>query len=67
MRSCEVSFCSGCDRRNSFETEMIISSTCSCMVARSCTLSGLSAVCGCIHGCTLSVLRNALVANADCI
>ena len=24
MRCCEVSFCSGCDRRNSFEREMII-------------------------------------------
>ena len=24
LRSCEVSFCSGCDRRNSFEREMII-------------------------------------------
>ena len=28
------------------------------------TLSGLSVVCGCIHGCTLSVLRNMLVATA---
>ena len=24
LRSCEVSFCSGCDRRNSFEREIII-------------------------------------------
>ena len=29
-------------------------------------VSGLSVVCGCIHGCTLSILRDALVANAEC-
>ena len=23
-------------------------------------------MCGCIHGCTLSILRDALVANAEC-
>ena len=35
-------------------------------VATSCTLlSGLSVVCGCIHGCTLSVLGDMLVANAE--
>ena len=30
-------------------------------------MSGLSVVCGCIHGCTLSILRDALVANAECM
>ena len=33
---------------------------CMQLVARSCTLSGLSIWCGCIHGCTLSV------ANTEC-
>ena len=55
---------------NAFEPETIISIACSyvgsCMVERSCTLSGLCVVCGCIHGCTLSILRDALVANAEC-
>ena len=35
-------------------------------VATSFTLSGLSVVCGCIHGFRLSVLRDMLVANAEC-
>ena len=59
---------------NAFEPETIISIVCSnvgsCMVERkracSCTLSGLSVVCGCIYSCTLSILRDALVANAEC-
>ena len=29
-------------------------------------MSGLCVVCGCIHGCTLSILKDALVANAEC-
>ena len=29
-------------------------------------MSGLCVVCGCIHDCTLSILRDALVANAEC-
>ena len=33
----------------------------------SCTLSGLGVVCGYIHGCTLSVLRDMSAANAECI
>ena len=33
------------------------------LVARSCTLSGLSIWCGCTHDCTLGVLRDILVAN----
>ena len=53
---------------NAFEPETIISIVCS-YVGReytcSCTLSGLCVVCGCIHGCTLSI-RDALVANAEC-
>ena len=40
--------------------------SCMQLVARSCTLSGLSIWCGCTHGCTLSVLRDMLVANAEC-
>ena len=59
---------------NAFEPETIISIVCSyvgsCKIERirvaACTLSGLCVVCGCIHGCTLSILRDALVANAEC-
>ena len=55
---------------NAFEPETIISIVCSYVGGRaytcSCTLSGLCVVCGCIHGCTLSILRDALVANAEC-
>ena len=45
--------------------------TCTCIaqsiyVATSCTLSGLRVMCGCIHGSTLSVLRDMSAANAEC-
>ena len=29
-------------------------------------VSGLCVACGCIHSCTLSILKDALVANAEC-
>ena len=53
---------------NTFEPQMIIFIVCSyvgsCMIEHtcSCTLNGLSVVCGCIHGCTLSVLSDVLIA-----
>ena len=59
---------------NAFEPETIISIVCSyvgsCMVERI-RLAVRSVdfncvVCGCIHGCMLSILRDALVANAEC-
>ena len=28
-------------------------------------MSGLCVACGCIHGCTLSILKDALVANDE--
>ena len=30
-------------------------------------MSELCVVCGCIYDCTLSILRDALVANAECM
>ena len=42
--------------------------SCMQLVARSYKLSGLSVVCTCIHGCTLSVVRDVLVATyARCV
>ena len=52
---------------NAFEPETILSIVCSyvgsCMVER---ILYAGVVCGCIHGCTLSVLRDALLANDEC-